>query len=113
MNKKSLKSTLIVAMIAVAGYGGYKAYEGYVSSPKWLLFENIEALAQNENQNKQKMYCFKSSQIIEDTFSTSEFLVCPSDDNNELDCNLDDYTVGVKKNSAEGALGTCWGVRLK
>lgn len=113
MNKKYLKSTLVVAMVAVTGYGSYKAYEGYAESSNWLLLENIEALANNENQNKQKMYCFKSSQIIEDTYATSEFLVCPSDDNNELDCRLDNYTVGIQKNSEEGALGTCWGARLK
>ena len=51
MNKKLLKSTLAVAMVAVAGYGGYKAYDGYAGSERGinsLLTENVEALSGSE-----------------------------------------------------------------
>ncbi len=54
MNKKLLKSTLAVAMVAVAGYGGYKAYDGYAGSERGinsLLTENVEALTQNESSD--------------------------------------------------------------
>lgn len=46
MNKKLLKSTLAVAMVAVAGFGGYKSYEGYALSNNsgMLLADNVEAL---------------------------------------------------------------------
>ena len=46
MNKKFSKSTLVVAMIAVAGYSSYKAYEGYAENSNWLLLENVEALSE-------------------------------------------------------------------
>lgn len=54
MNKKLLKSTLAVAMVAVAGYGGYKAYGGYAGSEKKmnpLLTENVEALSGTESSD--------------------------------------------------------------
>lgn len=53
MNKKLLKSTLAVAMVAVAGYGGYKAYDGYAGSENnaSLLLQNIEALTENTTED--------------------------------------------------------------
>lgn len=47
MNKKLLKSTLAVAMVAVAGYGSYEAYERYALSDNsdMLLADNVEALS--------------------------------------------------------------------
>lgn len=46
MNKKLLKSTLAVAMVAVTGYGSYEAYERYALSNNsgMLLADNVEAL---------------------------------------------------------------------
>ena len=53
MNKKLLKSTLAVAMVAVAGYGSYEAYERYAK--KWdnasLLLQNVEALTENTTED--------------------------------------------------------------
>lgn len=46
MNKRFLKSTLVVAMIAIIGYGSHKAYEKYAENSNWLLMENVEALSQ-------------------------------------------------------------------
>ena len=45
MNKKSLKSTLIVAMIAVAGYGGFYTYESHKQSVSELALADVEANA--------------------------------------------------------------------
>lgn len=52
MNKKFLKSTLVVAMIAVTGYGSYKAYEGYAENSNGLLLENVEALSEEPEAGK-------------------------------------------------------------
>lgn len=53
MNKKLLKSTLAVAMVAVAGYGSYEAYERYAKCRYFdnLLLENIDALSKDEDDN--------------------------------------------------------------
>ena len=53
MNKKLLKSTLAVAMVAVAGYGSYEAYESYAKYRYFdnLLLENIDALSKDEDDN--------------------------------------------------------------
>lgn len=63
MNKRLLKSTLAVAMVAVAGYGGYKAYDGYAGSERGmnpLLTENVEALSESESSNEVTLeYCWE------------------------------------------------------
>ncbi len=49
MKKKFVKSTLAVAILAVAGLGGMKVYSNYLVNPgDDLLSLNIEALSQNE-----------------------------------------------------------------
>lgn len=60
MNKNTLKSTLMVALVAVAGYGSYKAYKGYVESSNWLLLENVEAMSEIETVYKLEIkQCWK------------------------------------------------------
>lgn len=106
MNKKLLKSTLVVAMVAVAGYGGYKAYDGYAGSETDLLLANIEALAKTEASSS-TVPCFHSSQIVEDLNVPEEVLKCPSDTETK-DCDPNGYVNGRKKNSSEGAKGQCF-----
>lgn len=54
MKKNILKSTLVVAALAIAGYGGEKAYNSYAQNePFGLLAANIEALSNPEGQNGQ------------------------------------------------------------
>lgn len=61
MNKKLFKSTLMVALVAVAGYGSYKAYEGYARNKRqsMLLTENVEALSQNTASGENQGNSFK------------------------------------------------------
>ena len=71
------------------------------------MLENIEALAKDENQNKEKMYCYKKSQIDEDTYSGQTTLLCPGDKDG-LDCDPENFTSGtIKKNEPKGE-GVCW-----
>lgn len=63
MNKKLFKSTLMVAMIAIAGYGSYKAYEGYArsKSQSMLLAENVEAMTEDiEYENYKFEICWNT-----------------------------------------------------
>ena len=106
MNKKLLKSTLAVAMVAVAGYGGYKAYDGYAGNEKELLFANIEALAKTEGSSS-TVPCFLSSQIVEDLNVPEEVFKCPSDTETK-DCDVNGYVNGRRKSSSEGAKGQCF-----
>lgn len=46
MKKNILKSTLVVAALAIAGYGGAKAYSTYANPMSCALFaQNVEALS--------------------------------------------------------------------
>ena len=46
--KKQIKATLLVAVVAVAGFCGVKAYNASQVNTS-MMSENIEALSQNDN----------------------------------------------------------------
>ena len=97
MNKKLLKSTLAVAMVAVAGYGGYKAYDGYAGSERGmnpLLTENVEALSGTENGNSTIASECPGLPIYAETYLSYGSATSRIHETDSLDCIMD-YSIKV------------------
>lgn len=71
MNKKLLKSTLVVAMVAVAGYGNYRAYGGFAGNERGmnpLLTKNVEALSGSEYSSTITSECGIGAELYAESY---------------------------------------------